>query len=301
MSQFGFNARAKHIANGGDLGDPGGGDMRHLHFASALALLLTACGQQSVDAPPTSIPTAIANSCLVILDLGGLRPLGAPVEDLVTGLSRPDASLAWETSANGYILRQTIDDQLTGTQKLNSFSLVANHPGADAAIRNQTLPCGPGTVVVERIVLAGQELPVAAVPAVTLQLVATQMFARAEAAKAPSPAPSAPADATIPATELQDLVNPPNPATIIAVVERARELCKAEGTEDAPLDVHTLFEMAEGQVAAFEAAGRRGFRLSATDERCLRDAKATVKDYAAATLSQDGPSEDIAEPDGTLQ
>ncbi len=277
--------------------------MRKFHFASTIALLLTACSQQSVDVPPTSIPAAIANSCLVVAYPSHLGASGASVEDLVTALSRPDARLAWETSATGYILRQTIDDQLTGTQKLSSLSLVVNLPAADAVIRNQSLPCGPGTLLVERIVLAGEELPVAAVPSVTFQLVYQHMAARIQTAKAAEAPPSASSagEATIPVAELQDLVNPPTPATITAVVERARELCKAEGTEDNPLSVHTLFEMAEGQVAAFEAAGRRGFSLSAADERCLRDAKATVKDYVATELAPDEPSEDFAGPEHTLQ
>lgn len=102
------------------------------------------------------------------------------------------------------------------------------------------------------------------------------------ASNEPAEAPIVGAPATtalIPATELADLFDPPNPATVDAVVARARELCSIEGTEERVVTFHELREMAGGMVAAFDAAGRRGFQRTAQDETCYRDALELLREY----------------------
>lgn len=94
----------------------------------------------------------------------------------------------------------------------------------------------------------------------------------------PQTAPEAP---VIPAAELADLANPPNPATLEAVVARARELCHAQGTGERAITFDELREMAGGKIAAFDAASRRGFTRTPEDSAWYLDAKELLRDYNA--------------------
>lgn len=77
----------------------------------------------------------------------------------------------------------------------------------------------------------------------------------------------------IPASELADLYDPPTPATLTAVVARALELCHTKGTDDRPLNIPELVEMASGQIAAFDAVAKHGGKLTAESKRCYHEAK----------------------------
>jgi len=128
-------------------------------------------------------------------------------------------------------------------------------------------------------ILATARAPIASTPEPTAAS-ETAAAAPAEAVANSSGAQIPPAN-VIPAAELAGLYNLPNPATVEAVVARARELCGLQGSQDRAITFDELREMAGGKVAAFDAADRRGFQRTASDEACYRDAKALLRDYNA--------------------
>jgi hypothetical protein len=79
-------------------------------------------------------------------------------------------------------------------------------------------------------------------------------------------------DAVIPQDEIADLYGAPNPATVSAVLQKAREFCNATGTDENPLNADVLAEMASGEIAAFDAVRKRGVALTEADKACYRDA-----------------------------
>lgn len=81
----------------------------------------------------------------------------------------------------------------------------------------------------------------------------------------------------IPAAELDDLHNPPKPATVEAVILRAREMCAASADAENPVGFDVQVEMAAGQVAAYQAADRRSFGRTPQDEECYRTALGMVE------------------------
>lgn len=84
----------------------------------------------------------------------------------------------------------------------------------------------------------------------------------------------------VPASELEDMTNAPNPATVEAIISQTRELCRLQGTDERAITFAELSEMANSKTAAYEAAGRRGFQRSADDEQCYRDAKEIQRQVA---------------------
>jgi hypothetical protein len=119
---------------------------------------------------------------------------GAAVSDFVAALHRPDAQLAWEKSATGYILRQTITDQLSKQTKQNAFSFMT----VDASVVRRSLSpsdapdCGPGGALLDRIIIGDQEIPRTSVYALALQIVGPTLVQKQAAAKT-APAAQAPA------------------------------------------------------------------------------------------------------------
>lgn len=96
------------------------------------------------------------------------------------------------------------------------------------------------------------------------------------ASEQPPPA----AQPVVPASELEGMINAPRPATVEAIISQTRELCRLQGTTERAITLAELGEMAESKIAAYDAAGRRGYQRSTDDEQCYRDAKEIQKKVA---------------------
>jgi hypothetical protein len=121
------------------------------------------------------------------------------VSDFVAALHRPDAQLSWEKSATGYILRQTISDQLSKTTKQNAFLFT---PVDASVVQSSMSPgdapdCGPQGALLDRIIIGDQEIPRTSVYALALQIVGPTLVQKQAAAKTTSAAqaPASPAPA----------------------------------------------------------------------------------------------------------
>lgn len=121
-----------------------------------------------------ALPDEVTSACL-FAPLGRLAgPLaGATLGDLISALSQPAATIRWEKSADGLILRQTIQDQLTGNTISNAISLVPLDPSQVARdVAALEGHCGPAALFINRIVLDGEELSASAVFQVSLNTLA---------------------------------------------------------------------------------------------------------------------------------
>lgn len=97
-------------------------------------------------------------------------------------------------------------------------------------------------------------------------------------------------DAVIPQDEIADLYGAPNPATVSAVLQKAREFCNATGTDENPLKADVLAEMANGEIAAFDAVRKRGVALTEADKACYRDANIMAyQNIENTTYIEDAP------------
>ena len=129
-----------------------------------------------------------------------------------------------------------------------------------------------------------------------------------QARLAPTPAPAAqPASVTqaampaegepsatgpiIPTAELDGVINIPIPATVEAVIAATREICAAQGTDDNPITRGMMIEMADSNIAAYDAAAKRGFKRLAKDETCYRDAQDVLTRFAAEDAAAEVDSE----------
>ena len=102
-------------------------------------------------------------------------------------------------------------------------------------------------------------------------------------------------DAVIPQDEIADLYGAPNPATVSAVLQKAREFCNATGTDENPLKADVLAEMANGEIAAFDAVRKRGVALTEADKACYRDANIMAYQNVENTTHIEDPSGNTAD------
>lgn len=185
------------------------GTLAMVGFAAWRLLLAHTAGPQPTDAAGGSAPAEFEHACVLGELAPGPSPLGgAAVSDFVAALHRPDAQLSWEKSATGYILRQTISDQLSKATKQNAFSFTT----VDAGVVQRSLSpgdapnCGPGGALLDRIIIGDQEIQRTSVYALALQIVGPTLVQKQAAART-TPAAQAPAS---PAAQPTDL--PPSAA-----------------------------------------------------------------------------------------
>ena len=209
-------------------------------------------------------------------------------------MTKPNATLSWEKSAAGYILRQTVADQLSGTTTVNSISLrPIDEAQTKAWLRGVTdnpFQCGPKGLYADRSIIAGRELDAASTWSLLTEVINTLPSKPTPPAQAAGPT-AAPASAAISASEFPkdlDAIYVPADKTVAGVVRMALDVCHRTGTDDAPASFQVMNEWAGAKIELYDLAVAHGYKMSPADQTCYRDGKEQLQQAAQDQQLPDG-------------